>query len=145
MTGADPRPEAQASTTVRRPGEVVRLAMATREVLEVLRTDDVNDAARRRANALYDRSVQQLGEVLSDDLRRELTDLAPDLRDGVPSTDELRVVDAQLAGWLDGLLQSMQAAVAAQQHEAQQAQAEAAARAERQSEAALRRHDTTYL
>jgi Bacterial proteasome activator len=128
------------------PAEVVRVAMATREVLEELRSDEMSDAARRRASTLYDRTLDQLRGILSPDLRRELAGLVPERQgDEPPTTDELRVADAQLAGWLDGLLQSLQAAVVAQQQERRVEQADAAARAEAEEEAARRRRDTSYL
>lgn len=61
------------------------------------------------------------------------------------SAAELRVADAQLSGWLEGLLQTMQAAAAVRAEEAQRAQAEAAARAREQAEEARRQRDTSYL
>lgn len=139
-------PGAPPAASVGRPAEVVRVAMATREVLVELRSHELSDDARRRATALYDRSVERLGELLSDDLRRELSDLAPArAADAVPSTDELRVADAQLSGWLDGLLQNLQAAAVVQAQQAEADRAQAAARAEAADEAERRRRDTSYL
>ncbi|MGH9087779.1 MAG: proteasome activator [Acidimicrobiales bacterium] len=146
MSGVEPDPAEDAAAVVRRPAEVLRLASATREVLEELRNDGLSVAARRRATALYDRSVQRLGDVISDDLSQELTDLTPARpAGGVPSTDELRVVDAQLTGWLDGLLQTLQASVVAQAQEDQRSRAAATEAPAEAAERDGRRRDTSYL
>lgn len=145
MTTTGQEPAAQPPGVVRRPAEVLRLAMATREVLEALRTDDLTEAARRRATAIYDRSVEELGDVLPDELREELASLVPSRGDRAPSASELRVIDAQLSGWLEGLLQTMRAAMEVQRQEVQQAQDQSAARAADQAENERWRRGTSYL
>src|SRR5207302_6836488 len=60
-------------------------------------------------------SVGELSDVLSGDLREELASLAPPIEDAVPTEYELRVAQAQLVGWLEGLFHGIQAAMFAQQ------------------------------
>lgn len=119
---------------VSHPAEVVRLTSTAREVLAELRSDDLDGAARSRAEAVYEQSLVQLSTLLSNGLQTELTNLLGAHRSArsgghepstssvpseVPSTralssGELRVAEAQLAGWLDGLLLVMDESLAAQ-------------------------------
>ena len=62
----------------------------------------------------YEKAVDELSEVLSDDLKRELQALAPPMGE-VPTESELRVAQALLVGWLEGLFHGIQAAMWAQQ------------------------------
>jgi hypothetical protein len=71
-------------------------------------------AAHKRLADIYHRSVGELSEVLSPDLQDELGGLAPPL-EGVPSESEIRVAQAQLVGWLEGLFHGIQAAMFSQQ------------------------------
>ena len=73
----------------------------------------------QRLAEIYHRAVGELSEVLSPDLQEELADLAPPLA-GVPSESEIRVAQAQLVGWLEGLFHGIQAAMFAQQAAARQ-------------------------
>jgi hypothetical protein len=97
---------------VGQPYKVARLAAAAREVLTELRDDDLGHAARNRAGVVYQQSLEQLSTLLSEGLRAELRSLVDAHRaereGGVPSTGELRVAEAQLAGWLEGLLQEIE-------------------------------------
>ena len=67
-----------------------------------------------RLRQIYERSLGELTDVLSDDLKDELASLAPPMS-GVPSDAEIRVAQAQLVGWLEGLFHGIQAAMFAQQ------------------------------
>ena len=65
--------------------------------------------------------MAELGAALSVDLREELGRLALPFADDVaPTSDELRIAQAQLVGWLEGLIQGIQATLFAQQMAAQQ-------------------------
>jgi hypothetical protein len=89
--------------------------MMVREVLEELRYAEAPDAGPQ-LDALYRNSVRELEEALSDELGQELDRLVKPLtRDTQLSPAELRLAEAQLAGWLDGLFQGMQARALAQQ------------------------------
>jgi hypothetical protein len=68
---------------------------------------------------IYHRSVEELGGSVSADLKAELEDLLPPLGD-VPSEAEMRVAQAQLVGWLEGLFHGIHAALFAQQMAARQ-------------------------
>jgi hypothetical protein len=101
---------------VNRPGELLRLAAMTKTVLDELRRPGFDDADRSRIEALYKASLNELSGVVSDDLRDELDRLVQPLVDAPELTGpELRVAEAQLSGWLDGVIQGLQASAMAQQ------------------------------
>jgi hypothetical protein len=85
-----------------------------RELLDETRQASLDEPGRLRLREIYERSVGELEEVLSPDLKEELASLAPPMQ-GVPSESEIRVAQAQLVGWLEGLFHGIQAALFAQQ------------------------------
>src|SRR5438876_1884799 len=85
-----------------------------RELLDETRQASLDEAGRKRLAEIYQRAVGELAEVLSADLKDELSELAPPL-EGVPSESEIRVAQAQLVGWLEGLFHGIQAAMFSQQ------------------------------
>jgi len=85
-----------------------------RELLEETRHASLDESGRKRLAEVYQRSVEELGESISVDLRDELAALAPPV-DKVPSESEIRIAQAQLVGWLEGLFHGIQAAMFAQQ------------------------------
>ena len=101
------------------PAKLLRIASMVRELLEETRHASMDDAGRKRLVDIYRRSIDELGESISPDLREELQELVPPL-DGVPSESEMRVAQAQLVGWLEGLFHGIQAAMFAQQMAARQ-------------------------
>jgi hypothetical protein len=107
-------PVAASAETITEPAKLLRIASMVRELLEETRAASVDEPGRKRLREIYDRSVGELREVLSDDLQQELDELAPPL-EGVPSESEMRVAQAQLVGWLEGLFHGIQAAMFAQQ------------------------------
>lgn len=134
--GRPSRPDAEAET-VTEPTKLIRIASMAHQVLEELHHDGFGDAARSRVDTAYKDSLEELRSVLSDDLRRELERLAAPLEQVEPGSSpppqsELRVAEAQLAGWLEGLIQGVQASVAAQQTADQVAEAQRAQRAQQQ-------------
>ena len=108
-SGAEARQE-----TVAEPAKLLRIASMVRELLEETRQASMDEAGRKRLASIYERSLGELGEAISDDLREELEQLAPPI-EGVPSESELRIAQAQLVGWLEGLFHGIQAAMFAQQ------------------------------
>jgi hypothetical protein len=100
--------------TISEPGKLLRIASMVRELLDETRQASLDEAGRKRLAAVYERSLGELEEVISEDLRQELAELAPPL-EGVPSESEIRVAQAQLVGWLEGLFHGIQAAMFAQQ------------------------------
>jgi hypothetical protein len=105
--------------TITEPAKLLRIASMVRELLDETRQASLDDAGRTRLADVYHRAVGELREVLSPDLQEELADLAPPL-EGVPSESEIRVAQAQLVGWLEGLFHGIQAAMFAQQAAARQ-------------------------
>jgi len=111
-----PQPPAEMITE---PAKLLRIASMVRELLDETRQASLDEAGRARLAEIYHRAVGELSEVLSADLQAELVDLAPPL-EGVPSESEIRVAQAQLVGWLEGLFHGIQAAMFAQQAAARQ-------------------------
>jgi Protein of unknown function (DUF2587) len=105
--------------TITEPAKLLRIASMVRELLDETRQASIDEAGRSRLADVYGRAVGELREVLSADLQAELGDLAPPL-EGVPTESEIRVAQAQLVGWLEGLFHGIQAAMFAQQAAARQ-------------------------
>ncbi len=107
--------------TVTEPAKVMRIGSMVKQLLEEVRTSPLDEASRERLAEIYERSIVEVGEALSPDLQQELHMLALPFRDGeVPSEGELRVAQAQLVGWLEGLFHGIQATLFAQQLAARQ-------------------------
>jgi hypothetical protein len=130
-----PRPDGEEGATageeretVELPAKVMRIGSMIRQLLEEVRQAPLDEASRIRLRRVYDTSLQELQEGLSPDLSEELTRMAPPFHpEAVPTDAELRVAQAQLVGWLEGLFHGIQATMMAQQM-AQRAQLEEARR-----------------
>ena len=85
-----------------------------RELLEDTRQASLDEPGRIRLRQIYERAIGELEDVLSPDLQEELSSLAPPMQ-GVPTDAEIRVAQAQLVGWLEGLFHGIQAALFSQQ------------------------------
>jgi hypothetical protein len=86
-----------------------------------VRAAPLDEASRDRLAAIFETSVKELSEALSPDLQAELHRLAPPFSgQSTPSEAELRVAQAQLVGWLEGLFHGIQATLFAQQMQARQ-------------------------
>ena len=102
------------------PAKVMRIGSMVKQLLEEVRAAPLDEASRERLAEIYERSVAELSEALSPDLREELATLALPFEDGeIPSEPELRIAKAQLVGWLEGLFHGIQATLMAQQFAAQ--------------------------
>ena len=99
---------------VSEPSKLIRIASMTRAMLEEVREASLDDAGRLRLVAIYDQSVDELREVLSEDLVEELDAVFLPITE-VPSAAELRISQAQLVGWLEGLFHGIQASLISQQ------------------------------
>jgi len=97
------------------PAKVLRIGAMTKQLLDEVRQAPLDEAGRARLKDIYETSVRELGECLSDDLRQELSRLTSPFTTDVPSEAELRIVQAQLVGWLEGLFHGIQASLFAQQ------------------------------
>jgi hypothetical protein len=111
---SDEQEAADRQESITQPAKLLRIASMVRELLEETRQASLDEPGRIRLRQIYERSVGELSEVLSPDLREELSSLAPPMQ-GVPSDAEIRVAQAQLVGWLEGLFHGIQAALFAQQ------------------------------
>ena len=121
VTGSDS--ESEMSETVTEPAKVMRIGSMVKQLLEEVRLAPLDDASRERLAEVYERSVVELSQALSPDLREELQMLTLPFNDhdsGPPSDAELRVAKAQLVGWLEGLFHGIQATLFAQQLAARQ-------------------------
>jgi Protein of unknown function (DUF2587) len=101
---------------VAQPAKVMRIGSMIKQLLDEVRQAPLDEASRTRLREIYDTSVSELADGLSPDLREELSRMAsPFGPDEVPSEAELRVAQAQLVGWLEGLFHGIQATLFAQQ------------------------------
>jgi hypothetical protein len=119
----DGQEEPEPSTEfVSEPAKVMRVGSMIKQLLEEVRNTELDEPGRERLKAIYQTSITELGSALSPDLRDELDRLAlPFDDDGVvPSDVELRLAQAQLVGWLEGLFHGIQATLFAQQMAARQ-------------------------
>jgi hypothetical protein len=108
---------------IEQPAKVMRVGTMLKQLLDEVRSASLDEASRDRLRDIYETSVTELGEALSPDLRAELGRLALPFSDDdstPPSAAELQIAQAQLVGWLEGLIQGIQATLFAQQMAAQQ-------------------------
>ena len=106
---------------VSEPAKVMRVGSMIKQLLDEVRSTPLDEPSRQRLRSIYDRSIEELGSALSADLREELNRLAFPFQDeGTPTEIELRVAQAQLVGWLEGLFHGIQATLFAQQMAARQ-------------------------
>ena len=106
------------SPDVQRPAKLIRIAAMVRELLGDVRQSSPDEAGRKRLREVYERALAELREGLSEPLQQELDTLTLPL-EGTPSESEIRLAQAQLVGWLEGLFQGIQAALWAQHMQAQ--------------------------
>jgi hypothetical protein len=107
--------------SVSEPAKVMRIGTMIRQLLEEVRQMELDERGRDRLREIYQTSVAELSDTMSVDLQEELARLAPPFGGtGVPSESELRVAQAQLVGWLEGLFHGIQATLFAQQMAARQ-------------------------
>ncbi len=106
---------------VEHPAKLLRIAHMVKSMLDEVRTTELDEAGRRRLADIHNRAVEELRGIVSEDLQDELADVRTGVEgDDAPTGDELRVAQAQLAGWLEGLFRGIQASMAAQARQAQQ-------------------------
>ena len=105
--------------SVARPTKLIRIASMVRALLDEARRAPLDDAGRRALKEIHERSIRELEEILSDDLRSELEEVSLPFSSDTPSESELRIAQAQLVGWLEGLFHGIQATLFTQQMQAQ--------------------------
>ena len=107
--------EAFSSPSVTEPSKLIRIASMTRAMLDEVRQAPLDEAGRERLFSVYERSLEELRGVVSDDLREELDSVFVPMGGSAPSEAELRIAQAQLVGWLEGLFHGIQASLISQQ------------------------------
>jgi hypothetical protein len=101
---------------VEQPAKVMRIGTMIKQLLEEVRAAPLDDASRNRLRDIHRTSIRELEDGLAPELREELERLTlPFSDDSVPSDAELRIAQAQLVGWLEGLFHGIQTALFAQQ------------------------------
>lgn len=101
---------------VEQPAKVMRIGNMIRQLLEEVKAAPLDDSSRNRLREIHANSISELREGLSTELVEELDRLmAPFSADETPSDAELRIAQAQLVGWLEGLFHGIQTALFAQQ------------------------------
>ncbi len=114
--GDDEEEGRQGAESVEQPAKVMRIGSMIKQLLEEVRQAPLDEASRARMRDVYDMSVKELADGLSPDLQAELARLTLPFGDGAtPSEGELRIAQAQLVGWLEGLFHGIQATLFAQQ------------------------------
>jgi hypothetical protein len=116
QSGEDGADEQGVGSMVEQPAKVMRIGTMIKQLLEEVRAAPLDDASRARLREIHENSIKELEEGLAPELREELHRLSlPFTEDTIPSDAELRIAQAQLVGWLEGLFHGIQTALFAQQ------------------------------
>lgn len=120
VESADDSAPDQTAGLVTEPTKIIRIASMTRALLEEARSAGLDEGGRHKLTEIHDKSLAELREVLSDELLEEFDEVfAPVRSEELPSESVLRIVQAQLIGWLEGLFHGIQVSLASQQMAAQ--------------------------
>lgn len=114
---------------VTQPSKLIRIAAMTRAMLEEARQAPLDEGGRVRLATVHARSIEELREVLSPELQEEFNEVMVPLNTDAATEAELRVAQAQLIGWLEGLFHGIQATLWSQQMATQNQLAELQRRA----------------
>ena len=111
--GDEPR---SVTDMVEQPAKVMRIGNMIRQLLDEVKAAPLDDASRQRMRGIHEASISELKDGLSPELVEELERIVlPFSEDATPSDAELRIAQAQLVGWLEGLFHGIQTALFAQQ------------------------------
>ncbi|HEY2296547.1 MAG TPA: bacterial proteasome activator family protein [Jatrophihabitans sp.] len=105
----------EVTSMVEQPAKVMRIGTMIKQLLEEVRAAPLDEAGRQRLREIHEMSIHELEDGLAPELRDELERLTLPFGSGVPSEAELRIAQAQLVGWLEGLFHGIQAALFQQQ------------------------------
>ena len=103
------------TSMVEQPAKVMRIGTMIKQLLEEVRAAPLDEAGRQRLREIHESSIHELEAGLAPELREELHRLTLPFGNDVPSEAELRIAQAQLVGWLEGLFHGIQTALFAQQ------------------------------
>ncbi len=123
VAAPDPRAEEASNNPadlVEQPAKVMRIGSMIKNLLEEVRNAPLDEAGRSRLAEIHKRSIAELKGGLAPELVQELDRLALPFGEHAPSDAELRIAQAQLVGWLEGLFHGIQTALVAQQMAVQQ-------------------------
>jgi hypothetical protein len=123
VPGAGPGPgegtgdggEEEIGESVEKPAKVMRIGSMVKQLLDEVRSAPLDEAGRTRMREIYEQSIRELAGSLSPDLAAELDRVALPFDTTTPADAELRIAQAQLVGWLEGLFHGIQATLMAQQ------------------------------
>lgn len=121
--------EAEEEQPVSEPTKLIRIATMTRAMLEEVRQAPLDEGGRSRLAEVHGRSIAELRDVLSPELLDEFDEIMIPLKVEAVTEAELRIAQAQLIGWLEGLFHGIQASLWSQQMAAQSQLAEMQRRA----------------
>ncbi len=108
--------ERHVTELVEQPAKVMRIGSMIRQLLEEVKAAPLDEASRNRLKEIHHASIKELESGLAPELVEELERLSlPFTEEGTPSESELRIAQAQLVGWLEGLFHGIQTAIYAQQ------------------------------
>ncbi|WP_372440380.1 bacterial proteasome activator family protein [Prauserella cavernicola] len=114
--GADGEKNESVGDMVEEPAKVMRIGTMIKQLLEEVRAAPLDDASRNRLREIHQTSIKELEQALAPELQDELERLvSPFTDDSTPTDAELRIAQAQLVGWLEGLFHGIQTALFAQQ------------------------------
>ena len=116
MTDQAPEIVPEETTTISDPAKLIRLGTMVQTLMAEVRQAETDEESRQLLARIHRETIEELGTILSTDLMDELTEFTNCCDDdGVPTEAEVRVAQAQLVGWMQGLLQGLQASMAQQQ------------------------------
>jgi hypothetical protein len=116
--GGEDNDDGEVSVTdlVEQPAKVMRIGSMIRQLLDEVKAAPLDEASRNRLKEIHRASIKELEAGLAPELVEELERLSlPFTEEGTPSEGELRIAQAQLVGWLEGLFHGIQTAIYAQQ------------------------------
>jgi hypothetical protein len=117
---SDMTPSVEPQPDVSDPAKLIRLGTMLQTMLTELKDSDTDAAGVQRLAQIHRETIDELGQILSDDLHEELLEFNDCCSGEEPTESEMRVAHAQLVGWIQGLLRGMQATATAQAAMAQQ-------------------------
>jgi proteasome activator-like protein len=114
--GGDDDEERSVTDLVEQPAKVMRIGSMIKQLLDEVKAAPLDEASRQRLREIHQSSIAELEKGLAPELVEELERLSLPFEEGtIPSEPELRVAQAQLVGWLEGLFHGIQTALFAQQ------------------------------
>jgi hypothetical protein len=112
---ADGESERHVTDLVEQPAKVMRIGSMIRQLLDEVKSAPLDEASRARLASIHRSSIKELEQGLAPELIEELERLSLPFSSDTPSEPELRIAQAQLVGWLEGLFHGIQTAIYAQQ------------------------------